>query len=55
MSNFPCFDSIIRTIKLEVPLDSDDPAYQIFLLQYGERIEKLSQEDKLSKFFMQDF
>ena len=40
-------------IKTEVLLDSDDPAYQNFLLQqYGERIEKLSQQDKLSKFCM---
>ena len=38
-------------IKTEVPLDCDDPAYQDFLLQqYGERFEKLSQQDKLSKF-----
>ena len=38
-------------IKTEVPLDCDDPANQNFLLQqYGERIEKLSQQDKLSKF-----
>ena len=40
-------------IKTEVPLDSDDPAYQNFLMQqYGERLEKLSQQDKLSKFCM---
>ena len=40
-------------IKTEVPLDSDDPANQNLLLhQYGERIEKLSQQDKLSKFCM---
>ena len=44
---------VLSAIKTEVPLDSDDPAYQNFLLQqYGERIEKLSQQDKLSKFFM---
>ena len=37
-------------IKTEVPLDCDDPANQDLLLQqYGERIEKLSQQDKLSK------
>ena len=42
---------VLSAIKTEVLLDSDDPAYQIFLLQrYGERIEKLSQQDKLSKF-----
>ena len=44
---------VLSAIKTEVPLDSDDPAYQKFLLQqYGERIEKLSQQDKLSKFCM---
>ena len=38
-------------IKTEVPLDCDDPAKQDLLLQqYGERIERLSQQDKLSKF-----
>ena len=38
-------------IKTEVPVDCDDPANQDLLLQqYGERIEKLSQQDKLSKF-----
>ena len=40
-----------RVIKTEVPLDCDDPANQDLLLQqYGERIEKLSQQDRLSKF-----
>ena len=44
---------VLSVIKTEVPLDSDDPAYQNFLLQqFGERIEKLSQQDKLSKFYM---
>ena len=44
---------VLNAIKTEVPLDSDDPAYKLFLLQqYGERIEKLSQQDKLSKFCM---
>ena len=39
-----------RVIKTEVPLDCDDPANKDLLLhQYGERIEKLSQQDKLSK------
>ena len=44
-------------IKTEVPLDCDDLAHKDLLLQqYGERIEKLSQQDKLSKFvWMQDF
>ena len=44
---------MLSVIKTEVPLDSDDPAYKNFLLQqYGERIEKLSRQDKLSKFCM---
>ena len=34
---------VLRVIKTEVPLDSDDPANQDLLLQqYGERIEKLT-------------
>ena len=41
-------------IKTNVPLNSDDPAHKEFLLQrYGARIEKLSQQDKLSKFCME--
>ena len=40
-------------IKTEVPLDCDDPANKDLLLQqHGERIEKLSQQDKLGKFCM---
>ena len=40
-------------IKTNVLLNSDDPAHEEFLLQrYGERIEKLSQQDTLSKFCM---
>ena len=40
-------------IKTEVPLDCDDRDHKDLLLQrYGERIEKLSQQDKLSKFCM---
>ena len=40
-------------IKTEVSLDSDDLAHKDLLLQqYRERIEKLSQQDKLSKFCM---
>ena len=36
---------------LHVLLNSDDPAHKELLLQrYGERIEKLSQQDRLSKF-----
>ena len=38
-------------IKTEVPLDCDDLAHNDLLLQqYGARIEKLLQQDKLSKF-----
>ena len=37
-------------IKTNVPSNDDDPAHKEFLLQrYGERIEKLSQQDRLSK------
>ena len=44
---------VLSAIKTEVSLESDDPAYQNFLLQkYEERIERLSQEDRLSKFCM---
>ena len=40
-------------IKTDVLLDGDDRAHKDLLLQkYGERIEKLSQQDKLSKFCM---
>ena len=40
-------------IKTDVPLDCDDLAHKDLLLQqHGERIEKLSQQDKLSKFCM---
>ena len=39
--------------KREVHLENDDPAYQNFVLQwYEERIERLSQQDRLSKFCM---
>ena len=44
---------VLSAIKTEVSLDSDDPANQNFVLQQFEgRIEKLSQQDKLSKFCM---
>ena len=44
---------VLSVIKTEVPLDCDDLANKNLLLQqYGERIEKLSQQDKLSKFCM---
>ena len=40
-------------IKTEVPLDCDDLAHKdLVLQQYGERIQKLSQQYKLSKFCM---
>ena len=46
---------LLSGIKAEVPLENDDPAYQNFLLQqYEERIERLSQRDRLCKFWMQD-
>ena len=42
---------VLSAIKTEDSLESDNPAYQNFLFQqYEERIEKLSQQDKLSKF-----
>ena len=44
---------VLSVIKTEVPLDCDDQVNQdLVLQQYGERIEKLSQQDKLSKFCM---
>ena len=44
---------VLSVIKTEVHLDCDDLANKDLLLQqYGERIEKLSQQDKLSKFGM---
>ena len=44
---------VLSAIKIEVPLDSDDPEYKKFSIAiYGEQIEKLSQQDKLSKFCM---
>ena len=44
---------VLSEIKTEVSLDCDDPTNQDLLLQqYEERIEKLSQQDKLSKFCM---
>ena len=44
---------VLSVIKTEVPLDCDDRVNQDLLLQqYGERFEKLSQQDKLSKFCM---
>ena len=47
------FSLVLSVIKTEVLLDCDDLANKDLLLrQYGERIEKLSQQDKLSKFCM---
>ena len=44
---------VLSEIKAEVPLENDDPAYQNLLLQRDEeRIERLSQENKVSKFCM---
>ena len=44
---------VLSAIKREVSLDSDEPAYKNFLLQQcEERIEKLSQQDKLRIFCM---
>ena len=42
-----------NVIKTNEPLNNDDPARREFLLQrYGERIEKLSQQDRVSKICM---
>ena len=44
---------VLSAIKTETLLDCDDPANRDLLLQqYEERIERLSQQDKLSKFCM---
>ena len=44
---------VLSEIKTEVPLENDNPANQNFLLQqYEERIERVSQPDKVSKFCM---
>ena len=44
---------VLSEIKTEVPLENPDPAYQNFLLQrYEERIERLSQQDKVIKICM---
>ena len=44
---------VLSEIKTEFSLDCDDPTNQDLLLQqYEERIEKLSQQEKLSKFCM---
>ena len=44
---------VLSEIKAEVPLENDIPSHQNLLLQrFQERIEILSQENKVSKFFM---
>ena len=44
---------VLSEIKTEVSLENDDPAYQNLLLQqYEQRIERFSQQDKVSKFCM---
>ena len=44
---------VLSEIKAEVPLENDIPSHQNLLLQrYEERIEMLSQTDKVSKFYM---
>ena len=44
---------VLSAIKTEVPLENDDPTNRDLLLQqYEERIERLSQQDRLSKFCM---
>ena len=44
---------VLSEIKTEVPLENDDPAYQNFVLQLNdERIERLSQQEKVKKFCM---
>ena len=44
---------VLSEIKTEVPLENDIPSHQNLLLQrYEERIELLSQENKVSKFCM---
>ena len=45
--------TVLNEIKTELPLENDDPPFQNFLLQrYEERIERLSQTDRVSKFCM---
>ena len=44
---------VLSEIKPEVPLENDIPSHQNLLLQrYEERIERLSQENRVSKFCM---
>ena len=42
---------MLSAIKTKVSLENDDPAFQNFQFQqHVERLDKLSQQDKLSKF-----
>ena len=44
---------VLSEIKVEVPLENDIPSHQNLLLQrYEERIQSLSQTDRVSKFCM---
>ena len=44
---------VLSEIKAEIPLENDIPSHRNLLLQrYEERIERLSQENKVSKFCM---
>ena len=44
---------VLGEIKTEVPLENDIPSHQNLLMQrYEKRIEMLSQENKVSKFYM---
>ena len=44
---------VLSEIKAEVPLENDIPSHQNLLLQrYEERIERLSQTDEVSEFYM---
>ena len=49
----PSSSFVPSVIKTNVPLDNDDRGHKDLLLQrYGERIEQLSQQDRLSKYCM---
>ena len=41
---------VASVINTEVPLDNDDRAHKDLLQRYGERMEKLSQQDRLCNF-----
>ena len=45
---------VLSEIKAEVPLQNENPSHhQILWQQYEERIKSLSQESKVSRFFME--